>query len=172
VEVQLISDRKNTMEISCRPIQESDNKTLANIIRASIESYYLPTEGTAHSDPTTDNLFLLFQQPKSFYWVATEGETVLGGGGIYPSNGLPEGYCELVRYFLAPQARGRGIGKQLLDKSIQTAKAFGYQQMYLESFPEMKEAIRMYERNGFKRINQALGNTGHYACNVWMVREV
>jgi putative acetyltransferase len=160
------------MQITYRPIQQSDNKTLATIIRESIESYNLPTEGTAHSDPTTDNLFQLFQQPNSFYWVATQNEIVLGGGGIFPSNGLPEGCCELVRYFLTPEARGKGIGKELLSKSVEIAKELGYTKMYLESFPEMKEAIRMYEQNGFERIDQALGNTGHYACNVWMVKEI
>jgi putative acetyltransferase len=160
------------MKITYRPIQYSDNKKLATIIRESIESYNLPTEGTAHSDPTTDNLFQLFQQPNSFYWVATENEIVLGGGGIFPSNGLPKGCCELVRYFLTPKARGKGIGKELLSKSVEIAKELGYTKMYLESFPEMKEAIRMYEQNGFERIDQPLGNTGHYACNVWMVRAV
>lgn len=158
------------MEITYRPILPSDNKALAAIIRESIESFGLPTKGTAHSDPTTDNLFQLFQKPKSFYWVAVENETVLGGCGIYPSNGLPDGYCELVRFFLTPEARGKGIGKKLIDKSFQTAKEFGYQNIYLESFPEMKDAIRMYEQNGFETIDHVLGNTGHYACNVWMVK--
>lgn len=155
-----------------RPIQPSDNAALAGIIRSAIEALHLPTEGTAHSDPTTDNLFQHFQTPQSFYWVATENETVLGGCGIFPSNGLPAGCCELVRYFLAPQARGKGIGKTLLDKSIQTAMEYGYQTMYLESFPDMKEAIRIYEQNGFTYLDKPLGNTGHYACNVWMVKKL
>lgn len=156
------------MEITFRPIKPSDNETLASIIRSSIEALNLPTEGTAHSDPTTDQLFQHFQTPKSFYWVATQGDEVLGGCGIYPSNGLPDGCCELVRYFLAPEARGKGIGKTLLSKSITSAKELGYETMYLESFPDMKEAIHIYELNGFEYLDTALGNTGHYACNVWM----
>lgn len=160
------------MNIQFRPIEPADNTPLAAIIRESIESFNLPSEGTAHSDPTTDDLYGLFQKPDSFYWVATAGEKVLGGCGIYPSNGLPDGCCELVRFFLTPEARGKGIGKQLLDKSVQTAVEYGYQTMYLESFPEMKNAIRMYEQNGFERIDHALGNTGHYACNVWMVKKL
>jgi putative acetyltransferase len=160
------------MNIRLRPIELRDNKTLATIIRQSIESFNLPSEGTAHSDPTTNDLFSLFRQPRSFYWVAIENETVLGGCGIYPSNELPEGCCELVRFFLTPEARGKGIGKKLLDKSVEQAKELGYKTIYLESFPEMDVAIRMYEQNEFIRIDQALGNTGHYACNVWMVRNL
>ncbi|MES2781100.1 MAG: GNAT family N-acetyltransferase [Bacteroidota bacterium] len=160
------------MEITIRPIQPADNEALARIIRSSIESLNLPTEGTAHSDPTTDNLFQHFQTSNSFYWVATADDKVLGGCGVYPSNGLPEGCCELVRYFLAPEARGKGIGKTLLDKSFQTAKELGYETMYLESFPDMKEAIRIYEQNGFTYLDHALGNTGHFACDVWMVKRL
>jgi putative acetyltransferase len=159
---------RTNMEITIRPIQPPDNEALAHIIRLSIEALNLPTEGTAHSDPTTDNLFQHFQKANSFYWVAAAGDKVLGGCGIYPSNGLPDGCCELVRYFLAPEARGRGVGKTLLNKSVQTAKDLGYETMYLESFPDMKEAIRIYEQNGFEYLDKALGNTGHYACNVWM----
>jgi putative acetyltransferase len=160
------------MEISFRPIEPWDNLALAAIIRQAIESLNLPTAGTAHSDPTTDDLFQLFQNPRSFYWVAAADETVLGGCGIYPSNGLPDGCCELVRFFLTPEARGKGIGKKLLDQSFRTAKEFGYQTIYLESFPDMKEAIKMYEQNGFETIDHALGNTGHYACNVWMLKNL
>lgn len=160
------------MEITIRPIQPTDNEALAHIIRSSIEALHLPTEGTAHSDPTTDNLFHHFQKPNSFYWVAVADDKVLGGCGVYPSNGLPIGCCELVRYFLAPEARGKGAGKILLDKSITTAKELGYETMYLESFPDMKEAIRIYELNGFEYLDHALGNTGHFACNVWMVKRL
>lgn len=160
------------MDIHYRPIEPWDNILLAAIIRQSIESLNLPTAGTAHSDPTTDDLFQLFQKPLSFYWVAVENETVLGGCGVYPSNGLPDGCCELVRFFLIPEARGKGIGKTLMDKSVQTAKGFGYETMYLESFPDMQDAIRLYEQNGFESIDHALGNTGHFACNVWMLKKL
>lgn len=160
------------MEILFRPIQSSDNQALARIIRSSIEALHLPTEGTAHSDPTTDDLFQHFQKPNSFYWVAVEGDNVLGGCGIYPSNGLPDGCCELVRYFLLPEARGKGVGLMLLNKSIQKAVEMNYRTMYLESFPDMKEAIKIYELNGFEYLDTALGNTGHFACNVWMLKRL
>jgi putative acetyltransferase len=154
-----------------RPIHHADNALLAGIIRSAIEELDLPTEGTAHSDPTTNDLFALFQTPRSCYWVAEQEGNVLGGCGIYPSNGLPDGYCELVRFFLAPAARGKGIGFALMNKSFQSAMEMGYSHCYLESFPEMKEAITMYERNGFVRLNAPLGNTGHFSCNVWMVKK-
>lgn len=155
-----------------RPIQLSDNVPLAAIIRSSIEELGLPTEGTAHSDPTTYNLYQLFQKPKSYYWVAEKEGVVLGGCGIYPSNGLPDGCGELVRFFLAPSARKQGLGRLLMQKSIDTAMQLGYTTCYLESFPDMKDAIRMYEKSGFDYLNAPLGNTGHFSCNVWMLKKL
>jgi len=158
--------------LTIRSIQFSDNAPLAQIIKSSIEELSLPTEGTAHSDPTTNDLFSLFQTPHSCYWVAEQQGSVLGGCGIYPSSGLPQGYCELVRFFLAPAARGKGIGFALMNKSFQSAMEMGYSHCYLESFPEMKEAVAMYHRNGFVQLNAPLGNTGHFSCNVWMVKRI
>lgn len=156
------------MQIQYRNIKPTDNIQLAQIIRSSIEALHLPTEGTAHSDPTTDNLFQLFQTPGSHYFVVERENQILGGCGIFPSNGLPHGYVELVRFFLHAEARGLGIGKELMFLCEQKAKEFGYTHLYLESFPEMEAAVHLYHKFGFTLLQHSLGNTGHFACNVWM----
>ena len=46
--------------------------------------------GTVYFDATTDNLFELFQKEKSVYYVAEINGKVVGGCGIYPTEGLPE----------------------------------------------------------------------------------
>ncbi|QNL50510.1 GNAT family N-acetyltransferase [Olivibacter sp. SDN3] len=158
--------------MNLRIIKESDNKTLANILRKSLEEFNIPKEGTVYTDPATDNLYQLFQQPKSIYYVAEEGETILGGCGIYPTEALPTGHAELVKLYLSAQSRGKGIGKMLLDKCFETALSFGYTHLYLESFPQFTKAVNMYEKAGFKKLSHPLGNSGHYACNIWMVKEL
>ena len=145
---------------------------LAAIIREGIEALGLPTEGTAHSDPTTDNLFQLFTAPKSHYIVVEKDEEVMGGCGIYPSNGLPANHAELVRFFLDEHVRGLGIGKHLMKQCELIARGLGYSHLYLESFPEMKAAIHLYKSAGYKLLDAPLGNTGHFACNVWMLKEL
>ena len=60
-------------------------------------------------------------KPRSHYFVAEiNGE--VGGGGIYPTDGLPEDTCELVKMYLLPQARGAGLGRTLIEKCIDKAK--------------------------------------------------
>ncbi|UYQ91538.1 GNAT family N-acetyltransferase [Chitinophaga horti] len=153
-----------------RTIRKEDNEHLAVIIRAGIAEFDVPTEGTAYTDPTTDDLFTLFQAPGSAYTVAEEHGLILGGCGVYPTAGLPGGYAELVRFFLAAEARGKGIGRLLMERTFDMARELGYTHLYIESFPEMKKAVGMYEKAGFNYLDKALGNSGHYACNVWMVK--
>ena len=97
---------------------------------------------------------------------------VIGGSGIYPTAGLPEGTCELVKLYLSPKGRGKGIGRSLLEKCIIAAKEMGYKKIYLETMPELTIAIPMYERLGFTYLPAAQGNSGHTGCDVWMIKEI
>ncbi|WP_143310898.1 GNAT family N-acetyltransferase [Chitinophaga vietnamensis] len=160
------------MSIILRPIRPDDDQALASIIRKGIEEFDVPTEGTAHTDPTTDRLFEHFKAPGALYWVAEEDGVVLGGCGVYPTPGLPDKCAELVRFFLSAAARGKGLGLQLMEKTFISAKAAGWKQLYIESFAEMKRAVAMYEKAGFRYVPAALGNSGHHACTVWMVKDL
>ncbi len=160
------------MGITFRPIEKKDNLVLAELIRTVFREFKIDRPGTVYTDPTTDNLFSLFQKPGSAYWVAEENETVLGGCGIYPTEGLPEGCAELVKIYLVKGCRGKGIGKELMNLSTSWAKQFGYGQLYLESLPELNNAVGMYERAGFTTITKPLGNTGHFGCTLWMVKDL
>lgn len=160
------------MPITFRTIQLKDNEQLANIIRNSLEEFNVPKIGTAHSDPTTDDLHALFQTAGSIYFVAEEDGQLIGGSGIYPTEGLPAGCAELVKLYLSGNTRGKGIGKQLMEKCFESAKAMGYTQLYLETLPQLAQAVTMYEKAGFKALDAALGNSGHHACNIWMLKSL
>jgi putative acetyltransferase len=160
------------MNLIIRPIQPSDNEPLATLIRKVFREFKIDKPGTVYTDPTTDALYELFQQPASAYFVAEENETIIGGCGVYPTEGLPEGCAELVKFYLAAEARGKGVGNQLMQQSIAAARELGYKQLYLESFPELAKAVSMYEKAGFRPIPHAMGNSGHYACNIWMLKDL
>ncbi|MCZ4221975.1 GNAT family N-acetyltransferase [Pedobacter rhodius] len=157
------------MSLVIRKIEESDDKKLAELIRVVFREFKIDKPGTVYTDPTTDHLSAVFKQDGSAYWLAEEDGVLLGGCGIYPTDGLPEGCVELVKFYLSAASRGKGIGKLLMQKSIASAQHFGYNEIYLESFPELSTAIGMYEKAGFKKLGAPLGNSGHFACNVWML---
>ena len=158
--------------ISIRPIQSTDNPKLAMIIRRTLTEFGADKLGTVYSDPSTDSLSDLFVSPQSIYFVAEEKGIILGGGGIYPTQGLPTGTCELVKMYLSPGARGKGIGRQIIDLCFDFAKKNGFEQIYLESMPELAHAIAIYEHLGFRKINSPLGQSGHYNCDIWMVKSI
>jgi len=157
------------MSIQVRKIEEKDNSELAELIRVVFREFKIDKPGTVYTDPTTDHLFDVFKTAGSVYWLAEEDGVLLGGCGIYPTEGLPDGCVELVKFYLSEASRGKGIGKALMQKSIESAQHFGYNEIYLESFPELSTAIGMYEKAGFKKLGAPLGNSGHFACNVWML---
>lgn len=155
-----------------RQIEPADNKPLAELIREVFREFGIDRPGTVYTDPTTDQLYELFQNEDAIYWVAEENGVLLGGCGIYPTAGLPDGCAELVKFYLSPESRGAGIGKLLMQVNINSARSLGYKQLYLESFPELESAVRIYETAGFEHLDGPLGNSGHYACNVWMLKEL
>ncbi|SBW00091.1 GNAT family N-acetyltransferase [uncultured Dysgonomonas sp.] len=159
-------------EILIRPIEEKDNKELAALIRAVFDEFGSEKVGTVYSDPETDALFQYFSEDKAEYWVAEENGLLIGGCGIYPTKGLSEECAELVKLYLSPSARGKKLGFRLFEKSIDRAMALGYKQLYLESFPEFSKAVSMYESFGFKQLEHPLGNSGHYACTIYMLKNL
>ena len=158
--------------ITYRPIAQQDNTEIAAVIRTVFREFGIDRPGTVYTDPTTDALYELFRMPGSAYWIAEENGTIVGGCGIYPTPGLPEGCVELVKFYVARTHRGTGVGSALMQKSIASARELGYTQMYLESFPELSKAVSMYERAGFRPLDHALGNSGHFACTLWMLMDL
>ena len=155
-----------------RAIQPDDNRVLAELIRSVLREYGVARPGTVYTDPTTDALSQLFETPGSVYWVVEVNGELCGGCGVYPTEGLPEGCAELVKFYVSANYRGLGLGKLLMQQCFESAKGLGYKQLYLESFPELAKAVGMYEKAGFYSISHPLGNSGHTACTLWMVKDL
>jgi len=163
----------STLEhIEIRTLEPNDNPFLATVIRNTLAEFGANHPGTVFFDPSTDHLYELFQTPGSFYQVAVMDGIIVGGGGYFPSDGLPAGTCELVKMYLLPEVRGFGLGSLLIRTCLEHASASGYRQIYLETMPELKEALRTYERFGFRYLDGPMGNTGHFGCDLWMLKEL
>lgn len=155
-----------------RPIRPDDNPFLAAIIRETFREFHLAKPGTAFYDKALDDLFSSFQLPGSRYHVGVINDRIAGGAGIFPSPGLPPTICELVKMYLLPDMRGKGLGTLLIDGCLHTARQFGYRQVYIETMPEFGKAISLYEKRGFRHLDGALGNTGHYTCSRWLLKDL
>ena len=62
--------------------------------------------------------------------------------------------CEMKRFYVRPQFRGRKLGVQLMQKIIMDAREIGYSHMLLDTLPFLEDAIRMYKKSGFYTIDR------------------
>lgn len=159
-------------DIITRQIEAQDNAAIAKIIRSCLEEFGANHPGTVYYDESTDRLSELFTVPGSAYFIVEQQGVICGGGGIYPTEGLPEKTCELVKMYLAPAVRGLGIGKKLMQLCLDTAREKGYEKVYLETMPELTSAVPMYEKFGFKYLEGPLGNSGHFGCAIQMIKDI
>ena len=158
--------------ITIRSLRKEDNPQLAKIVKDTLAEFGANHPNTVYYDPTTDTLFEVFQAAGSKYFLAEIDGEMVGGGGIYPTDGLPEDTCELVKMYLLPKARGHGLGRLLIENCISAAIENGFRKIYLETMPELKQALHVYEKFGFKYLHGPMGNSGHTGCSLWMLKEL
>ncbi len=161
---------KDTIVI--REIKPEDNAQIEAIIRACFHEFKIPLEGTAYTDNETPRMYESYQNNNEIYFVIDNNGSILGGGGIKPLKDFETDVCEIQKMYFSPEVRGKGYGKLMFEKCMHAAKKMGYKQCYLESASQLKAAIHIYESYGFKHLEGALGNTGHYSCGVWMIKDL
>ncbi len=160
------------MKLLVRTIKKEDDPIIEKIIKSVLVEHGMNKPGTIYYDNTLTRMTESHAMPGSIYYVGMENGNMIGGAGIYPTDGLPPDTCELVKMYILPGARGKGFGKVLVNKCIEFAKEQGYKKVYLETMEELKNAVNMYERSGFSLLPGPLGNTGHFACTIRMIKEI
>lgn len=76
--------------------------------------------------------------------------TPAGCVGLRPIE--PHGRCEMKRLYVAPVARGCGLGARLVAAVLREAERIGYREMVLDTLPSMAGAIALYRRSGFEPV--------------------
>jgi ribosomal protein S18 acetylase RimI-like enzyme len=72
--------------------------------------------------------------------------------GCAALHGLEPPRSEMKRLFVRPAARGLGVGRALVSRILDEARAIGYSEVVLDTLPSMTEARRLYEQFGFHDI--------------------
>lgn len=160
----------NQSNYEIRPLTPLDNAAIAAVIRRVSAEYGLTADkGYGVADPTLDSMSEVYQPAGSAYWVIEHQHRILGGGGIAPLAG-EEGVCELQKMYFLPELRGRGLARRLAVQALKEARQLGYCACYLETTANLTEAIGLYRSLGFVQISHAMGNTGHDACEIRMLK--
>ena len=64
-----------------------------------------------------------------------------------------DGIAELKRMYVQPVCQHMGIGKMLMQRSIELAITCGYKKIVLDTLNDMTPAIRLYKKYGFSKIS-------------------
>ncbi|MDP3359403.1 MAG: GNAT family N-acetyltransferase [Lutibacter sp.] len=155
-----------------REIQSDDNKKIAKVIRKILIEFGVPKVGTAYADKILDTLYEAYDTENAIYYVIEKEGKIFGGAGIKQLDNYNGNVCELQKMYFLPEARGIGLGSKMMETCLQKAKEFGFEQCYLETLPYMEEARKLYRKAGFKDLDAPMGDTGHYSCNLWMLKDL
>jgi len=158
--------------MTIREIQSDDNKQIANVIRQVFISDDYPKTGTAFADSQLDFMFETYDKPKAIYFVVEIEGKIVGGAGVSQLENSDENICELQKMYFLQEARGKGIGFEMIQKCLAKANFFGYDKCYLETLPEMLAAQSLYKKVGFEYLCEPMGGTGHTSCPVWMIKQL
>ena len=148
-----------------RSITPADNAAVAAIIQTVMPEFGADGPGFAIHDPEVLAMHAAYDRVGAAYFVVESDGRVLGGAGVAPLDGGPDGVCELRKMYFLPDLRGRGAGAALMPHCLDAARALGHRQCYLETLRGMDQAQKLYERSGFQRLDGPMGSTGHFGCN-------
>jgi putative acetyltransferase len=152
-------------QLIIRPIEPRDDEAVASIIREVMPAFGAGGAGFAIHDTEVGHMSRAYAAPGHAYFVVEDADGVVGGGGIAPLAGTDDGTCELRKMYFLPRARGRGAGRRLIERCLETARALGYRRCYLETLTGMDAAQALYTKVGFTRLPCARGSTGHHGCD-------
>ncbi len=73
--------------------------------------------------------------------------------------------------YALPEARGTGVAHTLMETALSYAKKY-YTRCYLETLDNMIAAQKFYRKYGFTRVDRPLLDTGHFNCEVRLIKEL
>ena len=153
--------------LSCRPATNADGPAVERLVFSVLGEYGLAPEPEGVDRDLRDLEGFYFARGGWFGVWVDEAEVVFGTAGL---GRVDERTCELRKMYLHPTKRGKGQGRAILERALEEAKRLGYQRVILETASVLKEAVQLYERNGFRKTEP----DGHTAkrCDLVMVLEL
>ncbi|AMC00092.1 ribosomal-protein-alanine acetyltransferase [Aerococcus viridans] len=174
-----------------RPIAKEDEPVIAAIIRNVLEESQLDVPGTAYFDLELDYMYDYYNKlVDSAYWVVEDHGHLVGGVGIgllSESLELPiKGHSELLtekgeivakvgelqKLYLLPEARGKGYSRRLMDTLTAFAVERGYDFLYLETISRLETAIILYEKWGYRFLDEPLLPGDHTLMDTFMIKDL
>jgi len=158
--------------VNIREVKKTDNLELSTLLKKILIEMGVPKKGTAFEDPEIDSIYETYESPRSKYFIVEEDGIIKGGAGISQLKNEAFEICELQKMYFDISMRGKGIGSIMIEKCLEFAKKSKFTLCYIETMPNMLDAQSLYLKYGFEYIDSPMGNTGHSACPIWMIKSL
>lgn len=129
----------------------ADSTPALALVSAALAEFGLRPDGAGTDADLADFETHYFSRGGDFVVLTDETDQLIGTCGLYPLPDDASGrrVVELRKMYLVPVWRGRGQGRRLLEWALQRARELGFRRVTLETAAVLKDAIALYERNGF-----------------------
>jgi putative acetyltransferase len=136
-------------QLRIRAATNADCERVTELVFGVLTEYGLTPDPETTDADLRDIEANYLQRGGLFEVIEDDEKNLMGSFGIYP---IDKQTCELRKMYLVPCARGRGLGKHILERTIERAKEMGFKQMVLETSSKLVAANRLYAQFGFKQI--------------------
>lgn len=145
---------------------------LAALVRYNLKAHGLDLPGTVYFDEGLDRLseFYGAKPEKRAYFVLLDDDTLVGGIGLAEFEPF-EDCAELQKLYLSDRVKGRGLGYRLIRRVEEAARALGYRRVYLETHTNLRAALHIYEKSGYKEIEKPEAVV-HATMNRFYIKEL
>ena len=128
--------------------QKSDRALAAGVIKTVLEEYGLPWQPEL-ADRDVIEVEEAYLNAGGEFWVVEQNAVIVGTAAYQP---IAKGKkaVEIRKMYLLPEVRSKGLGKYLLLKLEKAISIQDYQEIWLETATSLKEAVKLYERNGYE----------------------
>ncbi|WP_017731308.1 GNAT family N-acetyltransferase [Nafulsella turpanensis] len=135
-----------------RAARSADSAAIKKLVFGVLQDYGLqPDEGSTDADIA--DVETSYNSRGGFFGVVEDKEeTLVGTFGLYPLEEESGRVAEVRKMYLLPSARGKGLGAFLLDELLRIAREKGFSRVELETAQVLKEAIKLYEKRGFRPV--------------------
>jgi putative acetyltransferase len=129
-----------------RPATNADRSAIESLVFCVLREYGLEP-GPAGTDADLSDIEAVYAGAGGMFDVLMDGAgEVIGTVAVFRVDSRT---CELRKMYLERGARGRGLGRMLLEHALQRAAVLGFRRIVLETASVLREAVALYESRGF-----------------------
>jgi putative acetyltransferase len=130
-----------------RPATNADAPAVRELIFTILREFNLPPDPDGTDADLKDIEAAYFKRGGRFDVMIDLHQQIIGSVGLFRTD---DQAVELRKMYVAASARGRGLGRRLLDHAVAEARRLGCRRITLETASQLTTAIAMYKRYGFR----------------------